>query len=192
MTTSAHAPTHARRTADFFIDMMHSYAFVGGRRWVQGHLHYVGHHLHHSSGALMTSRVYAPIYSCLGSLSNASRGTVRVAPHPHVGPLIRNQTRSYATKPSVPYVGGAAHVRNSGPTCATAGPRAQQRVHVRNSGPTCATAGPRAQQRAHVRNSEWAREPPRWSVPGPRPRESEAGGVSAAKLPTHRRCRCGR
>ena len=172
MTTSAHAPTHARRTADFFIDMMHSYAFVGGRRWVQGHLHYVGHHLHHSSGALMTSRVCAPIYGCLGSLSNASRGTVRVSPHPHVGPLIRSQTRSYATKPSVPYVDGAAHVRNSGPTCATAGPRAEQRVHVRNS--------------------EWAREPPRWSVPGPRPRESEAGGVSAARPPTHRRCRCGR
>ena len=172
MTTSAHAPTHARRTADFFIDMMHSYAFVGGRRWVQGHLHYVGHHLHHSSGALMTSRVCAPIYGCLGSLSNASRGTVRVAPHPHVGPLIRNQT--------------LCSVRGRGR------PRTEQRVHVRNSGSTCATAGPRAQQRAHVRNSEWAREPPRWSVPGPRPRESEAGGVSAAKLPTHRRCRCGR
>ena len=36
-TASAHAPTHARRTADFFIDMVHSYAFVRGRLIAQRH-----------------------------------------------------------------------------------------------------------------------------------------------------------
>ena len=100
----------------------------------------------------------------------------------HALPLIRTWDLSSATKPAVPCVGGAAHLRNSGSTCGTAGPRAQQRVHVRNSGSTCRTAGPRAEQRVHVRNSGWARELPRWSVPGPRPRDSEAGGVSAAIL----------
>jgi hypothetical protein len=36
-TASAHAPTHARRTADFFIDMVHSYAFVRSRLIAQRH-----------------------------------------------------------------------------------------------------------------------------------------------------------
>ena len=61
----------------------------------------------------MTSRVCAPIYGCLGGLSNASRAQYAL-------PLIRTWDLSSAAKPAVPSVGGAAHVRNSRPTCATA------------------------------------------------------------------------
>ena len=69
----------------------------------------------------MTSRVCAPIYGCLGGLSNASRAQYAL-------PLIRTWDLSSAAKPAVPCVGEAAHARNSGSTHGTAGPRAQQRV----------------------------------------------------------------
>ena len=41
----------------------------------------------------------------------------------HENPLLRALTRTIARKPAIPCLGGAAHARISGPTCALAGPR---------------------------------------------------------------------
>ena len=40
---------------------------------------------------------------------------------------------SSARGPAIPSLGNPAHVRNSGLTCGTDGPRAKQRVHMRDT-----------------------------------------------------------
>ena len=40
---------------------------------------------------------------------------------------------SSARGPAIPSLGNPAHVRNSGLTCGTDGPRAKQRVHMRDA-----------------------------------------------------------
>ena len=52
----------------------------------------------------------------------------------HANPLLRVLTHSIARKPASESMGGAAHVRISGPTRALEGPRAGHRVNVRIGG----------------------------------------------------------
>ena len=52
---------------------------------------------------------------------------------PHVGLLFRAWAVSSSRGPAIPSLGNPAHVRNSGLTCGTDGPRAKQRVHMRDT-----------------------------------------------------------
>ena len=52
---------------------------------------------------------------------------------PHVGLLFRVWAVSSSRGPAIPSLGNPAHVRNSGLTCGTDGPRAKQRVHMRDA-----------------------------------------------------------
>ena len=100
-----------------------------------------------------TVPVSRPIVRSVLPFLQAFRSCERPADTRSANQLVRMSALYPARKPAIPSVGNTAHVRNSRPTCETAGPRAKQQAHVQDSRPTCETASPRAGQQAHVRDS---------------------------------------